>query len=191
MPPITFLKLHYFILHNSLDFWTLGDILNWPGGNSYKALRQVEIKVDALGNAEAREQRKGMVDLLFDGFLLPAPAFCETPRIHTMLAQVSFYYLQQYARNSWESFCSPNCSGWGKPSLLRLKYVFIQMTQRDRYSDTYSEMLVYQWYVKNVVSHLQGPEILPKYPCIHYWAFLTFRMNRNLIIFEWRKVNIT
>ena len=48
------------------------------------------------------------------------------------------------------------------------------MSPRDRDSDAYSEMPVYQWYVENVVPHLQDPEILLKYPRTLRWPSLTF-----------------
>lgn len=146
MPPRAFLKWHYFFFTQwPGDFWTLGDILYRPGENAQ------ESPVGSKAGSRC-------------AFPLPAAEFCETPRILTVLAQVSVYCLQQDARNSWERSSGPNCSGWGKSSLLRIKYAVNQMSPRDRDSDAYSEMLVYQWYVENVVPHLQDPEILLKYP---------------------------
>lgn len=128
------------------------------------------MEVGVLGNVEAREQRKIMVALLPDGFPLPAPVFHEIlqvikwasiicskmPETHgkTPLAQIG------QAEESPPSFDSSMClSKWPLGTGIQ------RHIQR---------CLFNQWYVENAVPHLQDPEILLKYPCIHHWASLTF-----------------
>jgi hypothetical protein len=58
---------------------------------------------------------------------------------------------------------APFCWGAGKASLLPLK-----CSPGGRDSDAYSEMPVYQWYVGNVVPHLQSPSNPAEYPWTHH-----------------------
>lgn len=82
MPLTAFLKLYHFSLHNSLgpsEHWEApgridqGECLESPTTirNGYRCAGKCRSK---------RTERKRMAALFPHGFLLPTPAFCETPR---------------------------------------------------------------------------------------------------------------